>query len=50
MSSCLVFTHIISEAEENYQVSLKDDPTVEAAVRDLVRKLAKMKITTLTKG
>lgn len=49
-SSCLVFTHIISEAEENYQVSLKDDPIVEAAVRNLVRNLAKMKITTLTKG
>lgn len=35
---------IIKEAEAEYKVSLRDDPVVESAVRDLIRHLAKMKM------
>lgn len=34
---------IIKEAEAEYRVSLRDDPVVESAVRDLIHNLAKMK-------
>lgn len=35
---------IIKEAEAEYKVNLRDDPVVESAVRDLIRHLAKMKM------
>jgi len=34
---------IVKEAEKEFGVSLRDDPVVEEAVRDLVRRLAQMK-------
>ncbi|MEK4185617.1 helix-turn-helix domain-containing protein [Paenibacillus sp. FSL L8-0494] len=41
-----VILKVISQAEEDFGVSLRDDPVVEAAVRDLIRNLAKMKKST----
>ncbi|KKO51107.1 helix-turn-helix domain-containing protein [Paenibacillus sp. DMB20] len=38
-----VILDVIKEAEAEYKVSLRDDPVVEAAVRDLIHNLAKMK-------
>lgn len=39
-----VMVRIIKEAEEEFKVSLRDDPVVESAVRELVQHLAKMKM------
>lgn len=38
-----VVSKVIREAEAHYGVSLRDDPVVESAVRDLINNLAKMK-------
>lgn len=38
-----VILNVIREAEEEFKVSLRDDPVVESAVRDLLKNLAKMK-------
>jgi transcriptional regulator with XRE-family HTH domain len=38
-----VILNVIKEAEAEYKVSLRDDPVVESAVRDLIHNLAKMK-------
>lgn len=38
-----VILKVIREAEEEFKVSLRDDPLVESAVRDLLHNLAKMK-------
>lgn len=38
-----IMLKIIKEAEAEYKVSLRDDPVVESAVRDLIHHLAKMK-------
>ncbi|MBY9081245.1 helix-turn-helix domain-containing protein [Paenibacillus sp. CGMCC 1.18879] len=38
-----IIMKIIKEAEAEYKVSLRDDPVVESAVRDLIHNLAKMK-------
>lgn len=38
-----IILKIIKEAEAEYKVSLRDDPVVESAVRDLINNLAKMK-------
>lgn len=38
-----VYDNIIREAEEHYKVSLRDDPVVETAVREIILSLAKMK-------
>ncbi|WP_339188455.1 helix-turn-helix transcriptional regulator [Paenibacillus sp. FSL R5-0490] len=38
-----VVAKVIREAEAHYGVSLRDDPVVEEAVRDLINNLAKMK-------
>lgn len=38
-----VLLNVIREAEAEFKVSLRDDPLVESAVRDLVHNLAKMK-------
>jgi transcriptional regulator with XRE-family HTH domain len=38
-----VILNVIKEAEAEYKVSLRDDPVVESAVRDLIQNLAKMK-------
>ncbi|WP_186331716.1 helix-turn-helix domain-containing protein [Paenibacillus xylanexedens] len=45
-----VVSNVIREAEEHYGVSLRDDPVVESAVRDLINNLAKMKKSSQTKG
>lgn len=37
------FDHIVSEAEKELGVNLRDDPEVYGAVRDLVWRLARMK-------
>lgn len=37
------FDWIVKEAEQEFGVSLQDDPDVEGAVRELVRRLAQMK-------
>ncbi|SDN28274.1 helix-turn-helix domain-containing protein [Paenibacillus jilunlii] len=39
-----IMVRIIKEAEEEFKVSLRDDPVVESAVRELVQHLAKMKM------
>lgn len=39
-----VILNVIKAAEEKYKVSLRDDPVVESAVRDLIDNLAKMKL------
>lgn len=39
-----VILKVLREAEEEFKVSLRDDPLVESAVRDLLHNLAKMKI------
>lgn len=39
-----VILNVIKEAEKKYKVSLRDDPVVESAVRDLIDNLAKMKL------
>ncbi|QYK61797.1 helix-turn-helix transcriptional regulator [Paenibacillus sp. S25] len=41
-----VVSKVIKEAEAHYGVSLRDDPVVESAVRDLINNLAKMKQST----
>nr|WP_254628548.1 helix-turn-helix transcriptional regulator [Paenibacillus polymyxa] len=41
-----VISKVIKEAEAHYGVSLRDDPVVESAVRDLINNLAKMKQST----
>lgn len=41
-----VISNVIREAEAHYGVSLRDDPVVESAVRDLIHNLAKMKKST----
>ncbi|CAH1205836.1 hypothetical protein PAECIP111893_02434 [Paenibacillus plantiphilus] len=38
-----IYEQVIKEAEENYGVSLRDDPVVNSAVRELILSLAKMK-------
>lgn len=38
-----VILKVMREAEVEYNVSLRDDPLVESAVRDLLHNLAKMK-------
>lgn len=38
-----IILKVIKEAEDEYKVSLRDDPVVESAVRDLIHNLAKMK-------
>lgn len=38
-----VILNVIKEAESKFKVSLRDDPVVESAVRDLIQNLAKMK-------
>lgn len=38
-----VILKVIKEAELEHDVSLRDDPLVESAVRDLIHNLAKMK-------
>jgi transcriptional regulator with XRE-family HTH domain len=38
-----IMVKIIKEAEAEYKVSLRDDPVVESALRDLIHNLAKMK-------
>lgn len=38
-----VILKVIEEAESQFNVSLRDDPVVESAVRDLIQNLAKMK-------
>ncbi|WP_340389490.1 helix-turn-helix transcriptional regulator [Paenibacillus sp. FSL E2-0151] len=38
-----VVSKVIREAEAHYGVSLRDDPVVEDAVRDLINNLARMK-------
>jgi transcriptional regulator with XRE-family HTH domain len=38
-----VILNVIKQAEAEYKVSLRDDPVVESAVRDLIHNLAKMK-------
>lgn len=38
-----VILDVIKKAEKEYNVSLRDDPLVEEAVRDLIHNLAKMK-------
>lgn len=38
-----IVSKVITEAEAHYGVSLRDDPVVESAVRDLINNLAKMK-------
>jgi transcriptional regulator with XRE-family HTH domain len=39
-----VILNVIRAAEEQYKVSLRDDPVVESAVRDLIDNLARMKL------
>jgi transcriptional regulator with XRE-family HTH domain len=39
-----VILNVIRAAEEQYNVSLRDDPVVESAVRDLIDNLARMKL------
>jgi transcriptional regulator with XRE-family HTH domain len=38
-----VIMNVIKQAEAEFKVSLRDDPVVESAVRDLIHNLAKMK-------
>ena len=38
-----VILKVIRQAEAEFKVSLRDDPVVESAVRDLIHNLAKMK-------
>jgi len=38
-----VIMNVIEQAEAEFKVSLRDDPVVESAVRDLIHNLAKMK-------
>ncbi len=38
-----IILNVIEEAESQFNVSLRDDPVVESAVRDLIQNLAKMK-------
>lgn len=38
-----VISKVIKEAEAEFKVSLRDDPLVESAVRDLIHNLARMK-------
>lgn len=38
-----VILNVIREAEAEFKVSLRDDPLVESAVRDLIHNLARMK-------
>lgn len=38
-----IILKVIEEAESQFNVSLRDDPVVESAVRDLIQNLAKMK-------
>ncbi|WP_433748331.1 helix-turn-helix domain-containing protein [Paenibacillus amylolyticus] len=41
-----IISKVIREAEAEFKVSLRDDPVVESAVRDLINNLAKMKKST----
>lgn len=39
-----IILNVIQQAEAEYNVSLRDDPLVEEAVRDLIRNIARMKL------